>query len=152
MPAERRQPLKIEVPDQKQETVRFGRVGLIVTAGFAIGIIWPRVAGFKLVPSVPSQPTSDSGIPLIVRAGTPIKVALDRDARIHRAGQPVRGKTTEPIYAFDKLLVPAGTVATGRIAGIEDVPKMTRTLAAMNADFSPVHKTSRTISAARRAW
>ena len=91
-------------------------------------------------PSVPSQPTSDSGIPLIVRAGTPIKVALDRDARIHRAGQPVRGKTTEPIYAFDKLLVPAGTVATGRIAGIEDVPKMTRTLAAMNADFSPVHK------------
>ena len=60
MPAERRQPLKIEVPDQKQETVRFGRVGLIVTAGFAIGIIWPRIAGFKLVPSVPSQPAESS--------------------------------------------------------------------------------------------
>lgn len=60
MPAERRQPLKIEVPNQKQETLRFGRVGLIVTAGFAIGIIWPRVAGFKLVPSVPSQPAESS--------------------------------------------------------------------------------------------
>ena len=60
MPAERRQPLKIEVPNPKQETLRFGRVGLIVTAGFAIGIIWPRVAGFKLVPSVPSQP-AESG-------------------------------------------------------------------------------------------
>ena len=64
MPAERRQPLKIEVPNQKQETLRFGRVGLIVTAGFAIGIIWPRVAGFKLVPSVPSQPAEISSADL----------------------------------------------------------------------------------------
>ena len=64
MAAERRQPLKIEVPDQKQETLRFGRVGLIVTAGFAIGIIWPRVAGFKLVPSVPSQPAESSSADL----------------------------------------------------------------------------------------
>ena len=57
---ERRHPLKIEVPSQKQETLRFGRVGLIVTAGFLIGIVWPRLAGFKLVPSVPSQP-AESG-------------------------------------------------------------------------------------------
>jgi len=64
LPAERRQPLKIEVPDQKQETLRFGRVGLIVTAGFLIGIIWPRIAGFKLVPSVPSQPAESSSADL----------------------------------------------------------------------------------------
>ena len=64
MPAERRQPLKIEVPNQKQETLRFGRVGLIVTAGFLIGILWPRVAGFKLVPSVPSQPAESSSADL----------------------------------------------------------------------------------------
>jgi len=64
LPAERRQPLKIEVPNPKQETLRFGRVGLIVTAGFAIGIIWPRVAGFKLVPSVPSQPAESSSADL----------------------------------------------------------------------------------------
>src|SRR4051812_41084591 len=64
LPAERRQPLKIEVPDQKQETLRFGRVGLIVTVGFAIGIVWPRIAGFKLVPSVPSQPADSSSADL----------------------------------------------------------------------------------------
>jgi hypothetical protein len=61
---QRRQPLKIEVPNQKQETLRFGRVGLIVTAGFLIGIIWPRIAGFKLVPSVPSQPAESSSADL----------------------------------------------------------------------------------------
>ena len=64
MPTERRQPLKIEVPDQKQETLRFGRVGLIVTVGFVIGILWPRIAGFKLVPSVPSQPAESSSADL----------------------------------------------------------------------------------------
>src|SRR6185369_1077196 len=64
LPAERRHPLKIEVPDRKQETLRFGRVGLIVTAGFLIGIIWPRIAGFKLVPSVPSQPAESSSADL----------------------------------------------------------------------------------------
>jgi hypothetical protein len=64
LPAERRQPLKIEVPNQKQESLRFGRVGLIVTAGFAIGIIWPRLAGFKLVPSVPSQPAESTSADL----------------------------------------------------------------------------------------
>ena len=37
---------------------------MIVTAGFAIGIIWPRVAGFKLVPSVPSQPAESSSADL----------------------------------------------------------------------------------------
>lgn len=56
--------MKIEVPDRKQETLRFGRVGLIVTAGFLIGIIWPRIAGFKLVPSVPSQPAESSSADL----------------------------------------------------------------------------------------
>ena len=64
MAAERRQPLKIEVPNPKQETLRFGRVGIIVTVGFAIGILWPRLAGFKLVPSVPSQPAESSSADL----------------------------------------------------------------------------------------
>jgi hypothetical protein len=71
LPAERRQPLKIEVPNPKQESLRFGRVGLIVTAGFAIGIIWPRVAGFKLVPSVPNQPAESSSADLTGAPGDP---------------------------------------------------------------------------------
>jgi hypothetical protein len=33
--------------------VKFGRIGIIAAVGFAIGIAWPRLAGVKLVPSVP---------------------------------------------------------------------------------------------------
>jgi len=69
--AERRQPLKIEVPNPKQETLRFGRVGIIVTVGFAIGILWPRLAGFKLVPSVPNQPAESSSADLTGAPGDP---------------------------------------------------------------------------------
>jgi len=35
-----------------------------VTVGFLVGIIWPRIAGFKLVPSVPSQPAESSSADL----------------------------------------------------------------------------------------
>ena len=86
------------------------------------------------VPSVPGQ--SDS-IPLTVPAGTPLKVALDQEVRIQKVGQPVHGKVVEPVYSFDKIVVPAGSEVTGKIASIDGVSKTKRTLAAMNADFSP---------------
>src|ERR1700751_1510080 len=64
----------------------------------------------------PSQvPSNTASIPLVVPAGTPIKVTIEKDLRLRRAGQPIDGKTIEPIYAFDKLLVPVGSEVKGRI-------------------------------------
>jgi hypothetical protein len=45
--------VKVEVPGSQDDGVKFGRVGIIALVGFAIGIAWPRLAGVKLVPSVP---------------------------------------------------------------------------------------------------
>jgi hypothetical protein len=93
-----------------------------------------------------TQKDSDSGygsptmMPLTVEEGTPIKVALDSEVRIRAVGQTIQGKTTEPIYAFDKLLIPVGTVVNGKVSAIDLVPKMTRTLQAANGNFSPVRK------------
>ena len=98
MPAERRQPLKIEVPNQKQETLRFGRVGLIVSAGFAIGIIWPRVAGFKLVPSVPSQPAESSSADLTGAPGEAKGSAL-------LSPPPAAAPEPPPAAALDRLQI-----------------------------------------------
>src|SRR6187431_2515799 len=99
LPAERRQPLKIEVPNQKQETLRFGRVGLIVSAGFAIGIIWPRVAGFKLVPSVPSSPAESSSADL---TGAPGEAKGAAPATPQPAAEP-EPKAAAP--ALDRLQI-----------------------------------------------
>ena len=85
----------------------------------------------------PALPEVSSSIPLTVPAGTPLKVALDQEVRIREVGQPVHGKVVEPVYSFDKIVVPAGSEVTGKIASIDGVSKMKRTEAAMNANFSP---------------
>lgn len=87
----------------------------------------------------PAQAAPPS-IPLSIPIGTPLKVSVDKEIRIRKVGQPVRGKTTEPIYAFDKLLVPVGTEVTGKVAAIDNVSAGVRTLSALNADFSPERK------------
>jgi hypothetical protein len=79
-------------------------------------------------------------IPMSVEAGTPIKVALDSEVRIRAVGQTIHGRTTEPVYAFDKLLIPVGTVVKGKVAAIDPVPMMVRTMQAANGNFSPLRK------------
>jgi len=76
-------------------------------------------------------------MPISVAAGTPIKVALDSEVRVRSVGQAIHGKTVEPVYAFDKLLIPAGTVVNGKVAAIDGVPGRTRALDATDGNFSP---------------
>jgi hypothetical protein len=79
-------------------------------------------------------------IALVVPTGTPMQVALDDEVRVRKAGQSIQGHVIEPVYAFDKLVIPIGTVATGHIKSIEDVSSGKRTMAALDADFTPAHK------------
>jgi hypothetical protein len=53
--ARREASLRVDVPKPGDDKPRFGRVAIITLAGFAIGIAWPRLAGMKLVPSVPEE-------------------------------------------------------------------------------------------------
>jgi hypothetical protein len=76
-------------------------------------------------------------VPMSVPAGTPIKVALDSEVRVREEGQAIHGKTTEPVYAFDKLLIPVGTAVNGKVSAIDAVPKKVRTLQATDGNFSP---------------
>jgi hypothetical protein len=79
-------------------------------------------------------------VPMSVEAGTPIKVALDSEVRVRNVGQAIHGKTMEPVYGFDKLLIPSGTVVNGKVSAIDPVPKMARTMQATNGNFSPLRK------------
>jgi hypothetical protein len=87
-------------------------------------------------PAISEKP-ADTSVDLTVPSGTPIKIALDQEVKIKKVGQPVHGRVVEPVFAFDKEVVPRGTEAIGTISQIDDVSKTTRTLAAMNANFSP---------------
>ncbi|MGB0035664.1 MAG: hypothetical protein WBP79_09340 [Candidatus Acidiferrales bacterium] len=79
-------------------------------------------------------------ISLIVPKGTPVQVVLDKEVRVQKAGQPIHGRVAEPVYAFDKLVLPVGVEVKGRITRIENVSRGKRTAAALDADFTPSHK------------
>jgi hypothetical protein len=80
---------------------------------------------------------SPGAVVLEVPAGTPLPVVLDKEVRIRKAGQPIHGKIAEPVYAFDKLVVPAGSEVTGSVTRIAGVPALKRTLAALDTNFTP---------------
>jgi hypothetical protein len=52
--------------------------------------------------------------------------------------QIIRGRVVQPVYAFDKLLIPVGTEVSGRITRIEPVSAAQRTLAVLDANFTPL--------------
>ena len=86
----------------------------------------------------PSAPLET--VPLIVPKGMAVQIALDQEIRIRKVGQPISGRVVEPVYAFDKLVVPVGTAATGRITKIEEISNGKRALSALDAEFTPAHK------------
>jgi hypothetical protein len=87
-----------------------------------------------------SQPAAPQTIALTVPKGTPMQVALDQEVRVREVGQTIHARVVEPLYAFDKLMVPAGTEVLGQVTSIEHLSKGKRTSAALNADFTPKRK------------
>src|SRR5580704_12337577 len=79
-------------------------------------------------------------VSLIVPKGMAIQIALNEEVRIRKVGQPISGHVVEPVYAFDKLVLPVGTTVTGEITKIEGISNGQRALSALDADFTPAHK------------
>lgn len=100
------------------------------------------------LPSVCAPPTSetmapsvpDSVILLQVPAGTALRVAIDQKVRIATVGQEVSGKLTEPVYAFDQPVIPAGSEVTGKVTSIHGVPGKRKVMSYVNGNFSPFHE------------
>jgi len=91
-------------------------------------------------PKITEQPAPRQTIELTVPKGTPMQVALDHEVRLRRVGQTVHARVMEPVYAFDKVVVPVGTEVLGRVTEIEHLSKVKRTSATLDADFTPSRK------------
>ena len=86
------------------------------------------------------KPIIKENIDLTVPKGTALQVVLDSEIRVQKVGQPIHGRLVEPVYAFDKLVLPIGTKVAGQIAQIESVSAGRRTLAALDANLTPARK------------
>jgi hypothetical protein len=82
---------------------------------------------------VPGDPTVD----LVLVAGRSMRVALDHRLAIHHVGQTVTGTLVEPVYVYDRIVLPVGCTLTGHIDSIENPSKKKRTIAYAGGDFSP---------------
>src|SRR5258708_3242529 len=89
--------------------------------------------------ALPAFPQSDSPVGLIVPGGRPLRVALATDSTVKKVGQMVTGTLVEPIYAYDRLVLPAGTKVEGRITKLDNPSKLNRAQTMGSGDFSPHH-------------
>jgi hypothetical protein len=76
-------------------------------------------------------------VELLVRAGTPLRVALDETVAIKKIGQTVSGTLVEPLYAYDRLVLPIGAHIVGHVASLENPSKLARLRAWSGGDFAP---------------
>lgn len=73
----------------------------------------------------------------MVKTGRPLRVMLDRRVRIGRIGQPVTATLIEPVYAFDRVVIPEGAKVLGHIARIDGESKGARVIALLGGNFTP---------------
>jgi hypothetical protein len=76
----------------------------------------------------------------IVPPGVPLRVALEHRVAIQRMGQPIQGRLVEPVYVFDRVVLPAGTLVEGHIAEIGGVPAYRRFTAILSGNLTPARE------------
>ncbi len=84
------------------------------------------------------QPANSDPIPLTVPSGAPLHVALDKPVGIKHGGVGIEGHVVEPVYVFDKMVIPAGSKVLGRVTAVDAVSKKRRAMAIANGDFTPL--------------
>jgi hypothetical protein len=72
-----------------------------------------------------------------IPSGVPLRVALERRVAIQRVGQPIQARLAEPIYVFDREVLPAGSVVEGHISTIGGVPAGRRLKAILSGNLTP---------------
>ena len=74
-----------------------------------------NVSSTRSSSSVLSPPDTMS---LTVPSGTTLQVALDKEVKVKRVGQPIHGLLVEPVYAFDQEVVVQRVVLASLILGL----------------------------------
>jgi hypothetical protein len=103
----------------------------------SIGFITALGLGATVYAQESHQPAS---VALTVEAGRPLRVALSERVRIERAGQRLVGVLVDPLYAYDRIVVPAGAVVHGHIERFDEPSRFLRAQALASGDFSPQHR------------
>jgi len=108
----------------------------------AIEALAPRPAVvYDDVPAMFSAENAASVLPppveLTIEKGAPLRVVLKKAVRIKNVGRTITAYTTEPVYAFDRVVVPEGSEVDGHISKLTLPSPLKKTGYYLDADFSP---------------
>jgi hypothetical protein len=108
----------------------------LVKGRHAIGVSLLAVMIVASAGAVLAQSDGAPTMALTVAAGRPLQILLDHRITIKTVGQPVTGTLVEPLYAYDRIVVPAGRPVRGHVAALEPLSKTARTVS-LRAGSSP---------------
>jgi hypothetical protein len=101
----------------------------------------PAVVAFALGAGGLAWAQSESAsIELLVETGTPLRVALEERVKLGEPGQSVTGRLAEPVYSYDRIVLPAGTCVLGHVERFDSVTGGPRAGAILNGDFTPLRR------------
>jgi hypothetical protein len=96
-------------------------------AGLALLLLGLTIAGY-------AEPLR---IPLRVPAGSALRVYLIKKVPF-RLGAPVEARVAEPVWAFDRVVIPKGAIAQGSVTRLIPVSRFARATLLMSGDFTPL--------------
>src|SRR5258707_1667142 len=97
----------------------------------------PAALAASLAVCRPACAQQDATVELVVERGRPLRVVLAESSTVSRVGQPVTATLVEPVYAYDRIVIPGGAQVVGRVAALESPSKATRARSMLAGDFSP---------------
>src|SRR5689334_21733347 len=79
----------------------------------------------------PAPPTAT------IAAGVPLRVVLESRVTVKREGQPIAGALLEPVYVYDRVVLPAQSRVEGHVSAIGGVPVARRLRALLSGNLTP---------------
>ena len=83
-------------------------------------------------------PASSQIVPLVLPVNTPLQVKIEKRTRIKGVGQQITGRLVQPVFVFNKEIIPAGSEVIGHVARLNPVNRQRRFKAILNGDFTPL--------------
>jgi hypothetical protein len=101
-----------------------------------VPILFLGIVGIALAQQPAPVSGAGSAKPVLAQ-GVPLRVALGRRVVIKKVGDPIQASLIEPVYVFDRVVVPVGTVVEGHVAKIGGVPLGRRVIAILSGNLTP---------------
>ncbi len=85
-------------------------------------------------------------VPLTVEEGVPLPLILTNKLP-YKQNAPITARLVEPVFAFDREVIPSGTEVLGRITGFQAAPRWRRVMAILSGDLTPLREPRRSFDA-----